>query len=591
MESIIPLVISPLLNYYIPIDDLTLKMSLIIPLSQLLGLLINSIYKNIFNYNLFKWFMRDKYILIENSHPSYEKLLDYYYKKFPDKFKACKLQTKYGKNTYIIEQLSHNYLIDKYNGTNIYIKFVSASSISTAASTSASDSKDNMRHSNSNKTILISTTSSLNVIEEYIENLIKECNSKTCNKIPIYTIASEGKKNNKYMEWVCKKIKMSKNINNTIVSEEVNEHFYQDIHKFINDEEYYINMGLPYKRGYLLYGVAGTGKTSLIKAISNEYHLPIFILDLSIVSSNNELVKMINEINQCITVDQKYLLIFEDIDRSNVFNNNWKKSDAITDDCLLNILDGIDESYGRIVVMTCNNIEKLKKLKAMIRPGRIDKVIEIKLCTFEQINNMLKFYFPNYEFNIKNEVNITPAILTQMILIFNDPGKIEQFINTHLDFTKKDLTDLMKHEMISPISTIKNNTEGEDKNIINKNNTHKDENDTDWWYSKERQIQKQLITLNKLLLDIEQTSSSIDILNEQKKLELEAKKVRARLLEISINKSRSDIMLKNAFEKINIKRSDIGLKKIIEETDDLRQVKRKQNRRIAKRKNNLSSSV
>lgn len=54
-----------------------------------------------------------------------------------------------------------------------------------------------------------------------------------------------------------------------------------DAKDFLASEAWYAERGIPYRRGYLLYGVPGSGKTSLIHAIAGELSLDIYVVSLS----------------------------------------------------------------------------------------------------------------------------------------------------------------------------------------------------------------------------------------------------------------------------------------------------------------------
>lgn len=54
-----------------------------------------------------------------------------------------------------------------------------------------------------------------------------------------------------------------------------------DCKDFLCSEDWYAERGIPYRRGYLLYGVPGSGKTSLIHALAGELGLDIYALSLS----------------------------------------------------------------------------------------------------------------------------------------------------------------------------------------------------------------------------------------------------------------------------------------------------------------------
>tara|TARA_B100000902_G_scaffold399894_2_gene473417 strand:- start:600 stop:2117 length:1518 start_codon:yes stop_codon:yes gene_type:complete len=93
---------------------------------------------------------------------------------------------------------------------------------------------------------------------------------------------------------------------------------------------------------------------------------------------------------------------------------------------LLNILDGIIETPGRIIIMTTNKKEKLDK--ALIRPGRIDIQINFTKCSKNMARDIInKFYSSNIELDkLKNfvEYEITPAELIQKCFLFNNVEKL-----------------------------------------------------------------------------------------------------------------------------------------------------------------------
>lgn len=102
-----------------------------------------------------------------------------------------------------------------------------------------------------------------------------------------------------------------------------------------------------------------------------------------------------------------------------------ENSDKLTLSSLLNLLDGILETPGRILIMTSNYPENLDK--ALIRPGRIDINLKVGFCTIDMIRDMYNdFYNTNVDFvDVKNDrTSITPAELNKILLDnFNDKDK------------------------------------------------------------------------------------------------------------------------------------------------------------------------
>jgi SpoVK/Ycf46/Vps4 family AAA+-type ATPase len=65
--------------------------------------------------------------------------------------------------------------------------------------------------------------------------------------------------------------------------------------------------------------------------------------------------------------------------------------DALNLSGILNVIDGVVDSPGRIIIITTNQPEKLDE--ALIRPGRIDQVIHLGYITYEQVVEMLNHYY------------------------------------------------------------------------------------------------------------------------------------------------------------------------------------------------------
>jgi chaperone BCS1 len=83
----------------------------------------------------------------------------------------------------------------------------------------------------------------------------------------------------------------------------------QDIDKFLNSGEWYINKGVPYRRGYLLYGPPGTGKTSFVQAIAAQMNLNICYLNLSGGNMDDD---GLNSMLNCSPM--RSIILLEDID-------------------------------------------------------------------------------------------------------------------------------------------------------------------------------------------------------------------------------------------------------------------------------------
>ncbi len=63
----------------------------------------------------------------------------------------------------------------------------------------------------------------------------------------------------------------------------------------------------------------------------------------------------------------------------------------------MNVIDGLGEPVSRVVVMTANDASLLERHKALMRPGRIDCVINIPYVDVDQLCRMFRVFYPAFQ--------------------------------------------------------------------------------------------------------------------------------------------------------------------------------------------------
>lgn len=152
------------------------------------------------------------------------------------------------------------------------------------------------------------------------------------------------------------------------------------VENFLASKDFYAKNRIPWKRGILLYGHPGNGKTSIIRTIMSAYPFkPVTIAP----GVNDEAVR---EAFTYAEEQSPALLYFEDLD--SLLEKNVDISS------FLNLMDGISAKNGLLIVATANNIKKLKS-NITDRPSRFDRKFEIPLPNQEMAYIYLKRWFGN----------------------------------------------------------------------------------------------------------------------------------------------------------------------------------------------------
>ena len=131
---------------------------------------------------------------------------------------------------------------------------------------------------------------------------------------------------------------------------------------FIDGGSFYKEYGLPYKRGILLYGAPGNGKTTLVRSITGSTSAPVIYWQITEHTGSYSVQEVFNTVARMAPA----ILVIEDID----------SMPEHTRSSFLNTLDGARVRAGLFIIGTTNYPEKIDP--ALInRAGRFDSTYEI----------------------------------------------------------------------------------------------------------------------------------------------------------------------------------------------------------------------
>ncbi|GJE89993.1 P-loop containing nucleoside triphosphate hydrolase protein [Phanerochaete sordida] len=253
------------------------------------------------------------------------------------------------------------------------------------------------------------------ILKQLVLQAKKEYEAEAVHRIQIYFADSHG-----CWRWTDSRHKRP--MSSIVLNPGVKEMLLSDTKDFLKSEKWYADRGIPFRRGYLLHGVPGSGKSSLIHAIAGELMLDIYVVSLSSSWINDSTLTTLMG-----RVPARCIVLLEDLDaaftrstsrdeeatgspESKTSSNSSESTDShsrsrrhnkehlsdvntLSLSGLLNALDGVAASEGRILFATTNHLERLDP--ALSRPGRMDVWVEFRNASKWQAELLFRNFFPS----------------------------------------------------------------------------------------------------------------------------------------------------------------------------------------------------
>jgi chaperone BCS1 len=217
-------------------------------------------------------------------------------------------------------------------------------------------------------------------LEALVEAAMAHRIARELDRIAIYVPGSYGN------DWSRARLGNNRQLDSVVLKAGQKEAILADLRRFFESRARYEALGIPWRRGYLLHGPPGTGKTSLVTALASELSLNVCVLSLASPNVTDEKIG-----NLLSSVPGRSVILIEDVD---AFFTQRAKADSqvkVSYSGFINALDGVAAHEGSVVFLTTNHPQALDE--AAIRSGRVDFRLELGPCDRDQLERMfLKFF-------------------------------------------------------------------------------------------------------------------------------------------------------------------------------------------------------
>ncbi|KAG2225797.1 hypothetical protein INT45_007041 [Circinella minor] len=206
----------------------------------------------------------------------------------------------------------------------------------------------------------------LQLLQSIIQEWLDEYHEKKSGQLSVQKFRCDPWGNLGWNELCTKE---PRSFESVVLKKNQKEEVLEDLMAFRTQKEWYVKTGIPYRRGYLLHGPPGTGKTSFIQSLASKVNMGVALISLTTAMSDDDFVQAL------VDAPRNSIVVMEDIDHCSINDGDEvesknKSEKRVTATGLLNALDGVFSPEGSLVFLTANDTTKLTP--ALIRPGRVD---------------------------------------------------------------------------------------------------------------------------------------------------------------------------------------------------------------------------